>query len=437
MPRLRRHRPAAGRAVASGRERQGEIYTAGAFGRRPATPASWDALEARARRSMSRAAFAYIAGGAGRERTVAANGAGFDEWQLVPRVLRDVSKRTLDTTLFGRPLPAPILVGPVGVSAMAHPLGDLGAAQACGDLGIPMVFSNQASVAMEDCAAVMGDAPRWFQLYWSTRDELVESFLDRAAACRCEAIVVTLDTTMLGWRPRDLDLASLPFARGQGLAQYLTDPVFMQLARELATNSPPADTARPTVAALRTLLDISRTHPGRTLDNLRSPVPRAAVQLFLDSYSRPSITWADLPWLRERTALPIVLKGILHPDDARRALDAGVDGIVVSTHGGRQVDGSIGAAQALPEVAAAVDGRMPVLVDSGVRTGADVLKALALGAAAVLVGRPWVYGLAVGGADGVRDVLRNLIADLDLTLGLTGCTSISEARETPLVRRAR
>ncbi len=211
----------------------------------------------------------------------------------------------------------------------------------------------------------------------------------------------------------------------------------MQLARELATNSPPADTGRPTVAALRTLLDISRAHPGRTLDNLRSPVPRAAVQLFLDSYSRPSITWADLPWLRERTALPIVLKGILHPDDARRALDAGVDGVVVSTHGGRQVDGSIGAAQALPDVAAAVDGRMPVLVDSGVRTGADVLKALALGAAAVLVGRPWVYGLAVGGADGVRDVLRNLIADLDLTLGLTGCASVAEAREAPLVRRAR
>ncbi len=202
--------------MASGRERQGEIYTAGAFGRRPATPISWDALEARARRSMSRAAFAYIAGGAGRERTMAANGAGFDEWQLVPRVLRDVSKRTLDTTLFGHPLPAPILVGPVGVSAMAHPLGDLGAAQACGDLGIPMVFSNQASVAMEDCTAVMGDAPRWFQLYWSTRDELVESFLDRAAACRCDAIVVTLDTTMLGWRPRDLDLASLPFAARPG-----------------------------------------------------------------------------------------------------------------------------------------------------------------------------------------------------------------------------
>jgi L-lactate dehydrogenase (cytochrome) len=431
---LHRRRPPAGRSVPSGRERQGEVYSAGVFGRRPATPISWDALEARARRSMSRTAFAYIAGGAGRERTMSANQAGFDDWLLVPRVLRDVSKRTLETTLFGRTLPAPLLVGPVGVSSMAHPIGDLGAAQACADLGVPMVFSNQASVAMEDCAAQMGDAPRWFQLYWSTSDELVESFLHRAAACGCEAIVVTLDTTMLGWRPRDLDLASLPFARGWGLAQYLRDPVFMRLAWERAALPQAGETGRPTVAALRALLDISRSHPGRTLDNLRSPVPRAAVQLFLESYSRPSITWADLPWLRERTALPIVLKGVLHPDDARRALDAGVDGIVVSTHGGRQVDGSIGAAQALPDIASAVDGRLPVLVDSGVRTGADVLKALALGADAVLVGRPWVYGLAVGGADGVRDVLRNLIADLDLTLGLTGCTSVAEARDLALVR---
>jgi lactate 2-monooxygenase len=380
---------------------------------------------------MSRAAYAYVAGGAGRERTIAANQDGWDAWQLVPRVLRDVSTRSLETQLFGRTLPVPMLLGPVGVSGMAHPRGDLAAAEACADLGVPMVFSNQASVSMEDCAASMGDAPRWFQLYWSTFDEVVESFLRRAAACGCEAIVVTLDTTMLGWRPRDLDLASLPFAHGWGLAQYLSDPVFMRLARERSIG-PATTRPRPTPAALKTLLDISRAHPGRTLDNLRSPVPRAAVELFLQSYSRPSITWADLPWLRARTTLPIVLKGVLHPDDARHAVDAGVDGIVVSTHGGRQVDGSIGAAQALPAVAAAVAGRVPVLVDSGVRAGADIVKALALGADAVLVGRPWIYGLTVNGADGVRDVLRNLIADLDLTLGLTGCTSVAQAGEISL-----
>ena len=407
----------------------------GVYGRRPATPVSWDALERRARRAMSRAAFAYVAGAAGRERTIAANEAGFAEWQLVPRVLHDVSARSLQTHLLGRTLPAPVLLAPVGVSALAHPRADLAAAEACASLGVPMIFSNQASVPMEDCAAVMGDAPRWFQLYWSTLDDLVESFLDRAAACGCAAIVVTLDTTMLGWRPRDLDLASLPFARGRGIAQYTSDPVFMRLARERAQAPATAPRPRPTPAALRTLLDISRAHPGRTLDNLRSAVPRAAVELFLEVYSRPSITWADLPWLRARTALPILLKGVLHPDDARHAVDAGVDGIIVSTHGGRQVDGSIGAAQALPEVSAAVNGSIPVLVDSGIRTGSDILKALALGADAALIGRPWVYGLAVRGADGVRDVLRNLVADLDLSMGLVGCASIAEARDITLRRR--
>jgi L-lactate dehydrogenase (cytochrome) len=325
------------------------------------------------------------------------------------------------------------LVGPVGVASMAHPSADLAAAEACAALGVPMVFSNQASTPMEECAAALGGTPHWFQLYWSTIDELVESFLARAEKCGCSAIVVTLDTTMLGWRTRDLDLGSLPFAHGWGIAQYTSDPVFMRLARERASR--PTPTPRPTLAAIRTLLDISRAHPGSTLANLRSRVPRAAVELFLETYSRPSISWADLAWLRERTSLPIILKGVLHPDDARQAVDSGVAGVVVSTHGGRQVDGSIGAAAALPGVVEAVNGRIPVLVDSGVRTGADVLKALALGASAVLIGRPWIYGLAANGAAGVRDVLQNLIAELDLTLGLTGCTSIDEARSLTLVRR--
>lgn len=384
---------------------------------------------------MSRDAFAYIAGGAGRERTIAANDDGFADWRLVPRVLRDVSTRTMRTELFGRPLPAPLLLAPVGVASMAHPRADLAAAEVCAELGIPMIFSSQASVPMEQCAAAMGDAPRWFQLYWSTSDELVESFLARAEASGCEALVVTLDTTMLGWRNRDLDLGSLPFAHGWGIAQYTSDPVFRRLAAERAQRPATGTRPKPTPAALRTLLDISRAHPGRLLDNLRSPVPRAAVELFLETYSRPSITWDDLGWLRERTRLPIVLKGILHPDDARRAIDAGVDGIVVSTHGGRQVDGSIGAAEALPAVVEAVSGSIKVLIDSGIRTGSDVLKAIALGADAALVGRPWIYGLAAGGPAGLRDVLRNLLGELDLTLGLTGCTSLAEARELTLVRR--
>ena len=382
---------------AFGRERQAAIYRAGMFGQRPAVPTSWDALVAHARRAMSREAFAYVAGGAGRERTMAANESGFDRWRIVPRVLRDVSQRTMSTELFGRTLPAPVLLAPIGVAAMAHQRADLAAAEACAALGVPMIFSNQASVPMETCADAMGDAPRWFQLYWSTIDELVESFVRRAEDCGCEALVVTLDTTMLGWRNRDLDLASLPFARGWGIAQYTSDPVFRRLAARRARDAAPGSRPRPTPAAIRTLIDISRAHPGRFLDNLRSPVPRAAVELFLRTYSRPSITWDDLRWLRERTRLPIVLKGILHPDDARRAVDAGVEGVVVSTHGGRQIDGSIGAVEALPAVVAAVAGRAAVLLDSGIRGGADILKALALGADAALVGRPWIYGLAAGG----------------------------------------
>ncbi len=272
-----------------------------------------------------------------------------------------------------------------------------------------MVLSNQASRSMEECVAVMGDSPRWFQLYWSTVDELVESFLARAEACRCDAIVVTLDTTLLGWRPRDLDLGSLPFAHGLGIAQYTSDPVFTRLVEQRARGGQrDGRQQRPTAAALRALLSIARTYPGRTWSNLRSPLPRAA-------------------------RLPIVLKGILHPDDARRAVDHGVDGIIVSTHGGRQVDGGIGAIDALPEVVSAVAGALPVLFDSGVRSGADMVKALALGARAVLIGRPWVYGLALGGSEGVRDVVRNLLAEFDLTLGLAGCASVSDVGEITLV----
>ncbi len=419
--------------MTNGRVRQGQIYAEGVSGRRPRVPVTWDALVGRARRAMTTAGFAYVEGGAGREETMRANRAAFDCWQVVPRVLRDVSRREISTELFGRRIPAPVLLGPVGVASMAHREADVAVARAAAAVGIPMVFSNQASRSMEECAAVMGSSPRWFQLYWSTVDELVESFLARAEACGCEAVVVTLDTTMLGWRGRDLDLGSLPFARGWGIAQYTSDPVFQRLVREQLL--PPGPSPRPTPAALRALWDISRAHPGRTLENLRSPLPRAAVQTFLQTYSRPSISWSDLAWLRERTRLPLVLKGVLHPADARIALEHGVDGLVVSTHGGRQVDGSVGALDALPAVVAAVGGQVPVLLDSGVRGGADALKAIALGASAVLLGRPWVYGLAAGGEAGVREVIDNVLAELDLTMGLVGATSLAELRDVTLVRR--
>lgn len=374
---------------------------------------------------MSRRAWAYVAGGAGCERTMRANRAAFDRWRIVPRVLRDVSTRDLSVTIFGRRWPAPLLLDPIGVLDLAHPEADLAVARAAAAEGVTMVFSNQASVPMELTAAAMGSSPRWFQLYWSTSNDVVASLVARAERSGCDAILVTLDTTLLGWRPRDLDLAYLPFARGRGIAQYTSDPAFRRQVNERLRERGPSPIPRFSPASARSALDIARNHPGPLLRNLRSPVPRAAVETFLDVYSRPSLTWGDLAFLRERTRLPIVLKGVLHADDARRAMDVGVDGVMVSTHGGRQVDGSLGSLDALPEVVTAVDGQIAVFLDSGVRTGADVVKALALGATAVGVGRPYVYGLAVAGERGVRGVIRNLVAELDLTMALAGRTSVA------------
>jgi len=286
------------------------------------------------------------------------------------------------------------------------------------------VISTQASQPTEAIARTLGDAPHWFQLYWSQDRDLVASFVRRAEAAGCEAVVVTLDTHLLGWRPFDLDQGFLPFAQGQGIAQYTSDPVFTSLARRRAAAGAAPLGGRPGVGAVRTLLTLARTHPGRTLGNLRDPLPRAAVETFLDVFSNPSLTWEDLAFLRSVTSLPVLVKGVQHAADAELALRAGVDGIVVSNHGGRQVDGAVASLDALPGVVAAVDGRVPVLFDSGVRGGADVAIALALGARAVLVGRPYVYGLALDGTRGVVAVLEHLLAELDLTLGLLGCRSI-------------
>jgi len=403
--------------------RQSEIYIGGMSGEAPLVPVGARRLEEAARRKMTARAYAYVAGGAGAESTVRANREAFERRSIVPRMLRDVSRRDTGVELFGRRLPAPLLTAPVGVLELAHPDADLAVARAAAEAGVPMIFSSQASVAMEECARAMGGAPRWFQLYWSRNDALVESFVRRAEGCGCEAIVVTLDTTLLGWRARDLDLAYLPFLRGKGIAQYLSDPVFMASLGDVA---PPAGKRRVNLHTLRAFAELVRAHPGGFLKNVRSGAPLAAVQQFVGTYSRPSLTWNDLPFLRERTRLPVLLKGILHPDDARRALDAGMDGIIVSNHGGRQVDGAIATLDALPAIVDAVAGRVPVLMDSGIRGGADVFKALALGARAVCVGRPYVYALALQGRDGVLELLRNLIADFELTMGLAGCRSVAE-----------
>lgn len=402
-----------------GRLRQTEIYVTGAGGARPTVPVAPGELEARAAAAMSREAAAYIVGGAGTEVTAAANRAAFDRQRFVPRVLRDVSRRDLSVELFGRRHKAPLLLAPIGVLEMAHRQADLAVARAARSEGIGYVFSNQASVAMEDCAAAMGDAPRWFQLYWSSDDEFVRSLVRRAENCGCEAIVLTLDTTLLGWRPRDLDLAYLPFLRGLGLAQYLSDAVF----REKIPSSPPDTGFRPKGAGIVTTA-ASLLRKGRQF-GLSLGQMRAAVAHFTATYSRPNLEWSDLARLRGMTKLPILLKGLRHPDDARRAAAEGVDGIVLSNHGGRQVDGEVATLDMLPAVAEAA-GDIPVLLDSGIRSGSDVAKALALGARAVLLGRPYVYGLALGGEQGVREVIRNVVGEFDLTLALCGLAAATD-----------
>lgn len=425
--------PAAARGIS--RRTQSEIYRAGISGTRPLVPIDPDALEAAARKALSSEAFAYIAGGAGAEHTMAANRAAFDRWLVWPRPLRDVSTRDLSIDFLGRRRPTPLLLAPLGVMEMAHADADLAVARAAASLGMPYTLSNQASFPMEDAATAAPAGSRLFQLYWSASDELNASLLRRAEVSGCEAIVITLDTHLLGWRTRDLDLAYLPFTRGMGIAQYTSDPVFQQLVRERVRTGPdtaaePAPPVKLTPKAVVAGVRIARKGAPLTgaglRESLRSPLPRAAVETFLDVFSTPALTWDALAKARAWTSLPILLKGIVHPDDASRAVDAGVDGVWVSNHGGRQIDRSVPTLAVLPEIVERVGGRMPVVFDSGVRSGADAFVALALGATAVAIGRPYAYGLGIAGEAGVREVLRNVLAELDITLGLSGHTAIGD-----------
>ncbi len=376
---------------------QYEIYGRGLGGERPKLPITVSELEEAARKELSPEAFGYVAGGASSEATMRANREAFARWQIVPRMLRDVSVRDLSSSLLGTSMPAPIMLGPVGVQSIVHPEAELAVARAAAAAGLPSVLSTAASHTIEQVAEAMGEASRWYQLYWPKDRELAASFVQRAGAAGYAAIVLTLDTWMLGWRPRDLQSAYLPFLKGEGVANYLSDPVF----RAALERSPEED-------------------------------PGAAIGHWALQFSNPTISWEDLAWLREQTELPIVLKGILHEDDARRALDAGMDGLVVSNHGGRQVDGAIASLDALPAVREAVGESFPVLFDSGIRTGADVFKALALGADAVCIARPYVWGLALDGQAGVEHVLRCLLADFDLTLALSGYTTIAQVDRSAL-----
>ena len=407
--------------------RQKDIYIKGISGDKPKVPTDFVNLQEKAATKMSEEAYAYIAGGAGLEDTMKENRQVFNQWRIAPKMLKDVSERDISIELFGKKLPTPLLTCPIGVSEMVHKEADVAIAKATSSLNIPMIFSNQASKSMEECAAVMGDAPRWFQLYWSKSNDLVASLVERAEKCGCDAIAITLDTTILGWRPRDLNLAYLPFLKAKGIAQYTSDPVF----NKMLENPEEADVIKPRLTwdTIEHIMQVRSKKLGSVKDSLD------AIRLFTGIYSRPSLTWEDIPFIRQHTKLPILLKGIMRADDAKRAVDEGIDGIIVSNHGGRQVDGSISTLEALPNVVDAVNNQIPVLMDSGIRSGSDIFKALALGAKAVCIGRPYVYGLAIDGEAGVREVLQNMISDFELAMGLSGCKSIEEITRDMIMKR--
>jgi lactate 2-monooxygenase len=378
-----------------------EIYLGGLAGNRPALPMTYDELARKAQAALSPEIYSYVAGGAGNEFTQDANVSAFDRYGLLPRMLRGAAERDLSIDLFGLKLPTPLLLAPVGVIGLCaqdgH--GDIATAKASARTGVPMVASTLTADPMEEVASHYGETPAFFQLYTPSDRELAASFVRRAEQAGYKAIVVTLDTQILGWRPRDLGLASFPQLRAQCLANYFSDPIF----RAKLAVSPEED-------------------------------PRAAALAWALGFSDASLNWDDLAWLRSLTDLPLLIKGICHPEDVHRAIDGGVDGIYCSNHGGRQANGGAAAIDMLGSVVEAVDDRVPVIFDSGVRGGEHIVKALALGATAVGVGRPYAWGLALGGVDGIVHVLRSLLAEADLLMAVDGYRSIADLTPESLIR---
>lgn len=362
-------------------------------------PVSFDEWENRAKQVLAAAPFGYVYGAAGAGDTHRGNVDAFQKYRLRPRVCSDISKRDLSVSIFGDRFPVPFLLAPIGVNTILHPDGELAPAKAAAKLGVPYILSNVSSVSMEEVAEAMGDAVRWFQLYPPKDHELTKSFLKRAEAAGFKAIVVTVDSTLLGWRETDLRNAYLPFLTGQGMGNYFSDPVFCSKLKE----SPDKNVKE---AALKALEEGNNT----------------------------CFTWKELEYIREQTRLPLLIKGITHPDDALLALEHGVDGIIVSNHGGRQLDGAVATLDALPSISESIQGKIPIIMDSGIRRGADILKAIALGATAVLIGRPYAYALAVAGQTGVEEVIKHLMAETELQLAISGRSRIEEVDQSLIMK---
>jgi len=372
---------------------QNEIYLAGLGGITPKFPVDFAALEKKAEEAMSPSVWSYVAGGCGDELTQRNNAEAFHRYGIVPRMFNGTAKRDLGIELFGKRLPSPVFLCPIGVVGLCSSdnHGDLLVAEAAAKTGVPMMASTLSQDPMEVVAQKLGDTPGYFQLYTPKDRDLALSFISRAETAGFQALVVTLDTWVTGWRPRDLNVANFPQLRGLCLANYFSDPNFLK--------------------------------------RLKKPVqedPAAAIYEWVNIFGN-IMAWEDLKWLREATRLPIVLKGICHPDDARRAVDYGINAIQCSNHGGRQANGGLSALSVLEDIVAAVPDT-PVLFDSGVRSGTDVAKALAMGATSVGIGRSYAYALALGGAEGVVHHLRSMLAETDLLMAVNGYPAIADLR---------
>jgi lactate 2-monooxygenase len=402
--------------------RQRQIYLEGVFGKMPLIPTDFYSLEKAANRKLSNRAFSYLAGSAGLESTAKANLNAWDKYTITPGMLQDVSNRDLRVKFLNHPFPFPVFLCPIGVLELAHPKGDLAVATACAETGVPMMISSQASYSMEVIAKELKGTPWFFQLYVSKSDELVKSFVHRAEQAGALAIVITLDTTMLGWRTRDLNLGYLPFLEGKGIAQYTSDKVFNKLVDDAVEEKV---SSKINLHILRHIIKLANKIPGDFKTNLRGRALKT-VNTFTRIYSRPDLDWNVIRQIRSYTSLPVILKGIQHPLDAKRAIDAGMNAIYVSNHGGRQVDGAVSSLDAMVLIKNEIGEAVPILMDSGVRSGAHIMKAKASGATLVGIGRPFAYALALKGSQGVSALIKNLIAELELNMALSGIADVNK-----------
>ncbi|MGX9133060.1 alpha-hydroxy acid oxidase [Rummeliibacillus sp. JY-2-4R] len=361
-------------------------------------PISFVELERAAASVLPKNQYGYVRSGAGGEQTLHQNQSAFQKYSIIPRYLKDVSKLDTSIELFGKEYPTPLLAAPVGVLQMISPEGELAVARALKDLNIPYIQSTVSSYSIEEIASAAPDSSKWFQLYWAPCDpEISYSMVKRAEQAGYEAIVLTIDTMMLGWRETDMRNQFSPISEGYGKGNWATDPAFL------------------------------KSIPNNDLNSI--------IEGILANLHHPTLQWANIKELKKRTTLPVLIKGILHPEDAKLALENGVDGIIVSNHGGRQLDGVIPSIDALPAIVEAINGQIPVLFDSGIRRGTDVVKALALGANAVLIGRPFVYGLAIAGEEGVKRVFSTILKETEVTLSMAGITEVKHAKELSIVKQ--